>query len=172
MQENGCGKDAKPTGLSDLVWINLAAMGFSLAHTLVDLGIVLGQSSPRYVVQQALLPVLLAALYTWWGWTLAKAVEGVKSGLVGLMAFGVAWVVVANGVTIIYCMPPCGSVPLYADTLHIGNLILGPTAAYFAYMAFRRISVSERRFAILGTVIVMLVFLVTFFALEASMIGH
>jgi hypothetical protein len=43
-------------------------------------------------------------------------------------------------VSIIYCLPPCGSVPFYGDTIHLGTLILGPLGAYLAYRAMRRSS--------------------------------
>jgi hypothetical protein len=33
---------------------------------------------------------------------------------------------------------PCGALPLYADALHLGNLVLGPLAAHLAYRAMRR----------------------------------
>jgi hypothetical protein len=114
-------------------------MGFSLVHTLADAGIVFGASSSGSEVQQsfATLTVLIGLMYTWWAWVFARAVGGANSGLVGLMAFDVLWVGL-NGVSIIYCLPPCGSVPLYGDTLHLGTLILGPLAAYFAYRAMRR----------------------------------
>ena len=97
------------------LWVILAvaAMGFSLVHTLIDFGIILGSSSSRFGVQQSLLSVLIGVLYTWWAWVFAKAVGGAKSWLVGLMVFDVLWVG-GNGLTIIYCPPPvarCQSMP-------------------------------------------------------------
>ena len=90
-------------------------MGFSLVHTLVDFALIALES--RFGVQQSLLSVLSGLLYTWWAWVFAKAVGGMKSWLVGLMVFDVLWVG-GNGLTIVYCPPPCGfSVPLYADAL-------------------------------------------------------
>ena len=73
------------------------------------------------------------------GWVFAKAVGGAKSWLVGLMVFDALWVG-GNGLTIIYCPPPCSSLPFYAASLHLGNLILAGLATYFAYRAMRRIS--------------------------------
>jgi len=64
-------------------------MGFSLVHTLVDFGIILGSSSSRLGVQQSLLSVLIGVLDSWWAWVFAKAVGGAKSWLVGLMVFDV-----------------------------------------------------------------------------------
>ena len=121
-----------PVGAAGWLWVNLAvaAMGFSLVHTLVDFALIALES--RFGVQQSLLSVLIGLLYTWWAWVFAKAVGGTKSWLVGLMVFDVLWVG-GNGLTIVYCPPPCSSLPFYADALHVGNLILAPLATYFAY---------------------------------------
>src|SRR5215204_1073418 len=152
------------------LWVILAvsAMGFSLVHTLVDFGIILGPSSSRLGVQQSLLSVLIGVLYTWWAWVFAKAVGGTKSWLVGLMVFDILWVG-GNGLTIDYCPPPCGSVPFYADALHVGNLILAPLATYFAYRAMRRISVPGSWLVMVGNIIIMLSFVIAIVAVLASL---
>jgi NO-binding membrane sensor protein with MHYT domain len=72
-------------GTPGWLWVNLAAMGLSLGHTVADLGIIFGSLSSGFGVKQSLLSVLIAVLYTWWAWALAKAVGGAKSWLVGLM---------------------------------------------------------------------------------------
>jgi hypothetical protein len=135
------GRIRQPVGAPGWLWVILAvaAMGFSLGHTVADLGIIFGSLSSSFGVQQSLLSVLIGALYTWWAWALAKTVGGAKSWLVGLMVFDILWVG-GNGLTIFECPPPCSAVPVYADTLHLGNLILAPLATYFAYRAMRRIS--------------------------------
>src|SRR5215203_4521226 len=70
--------------------------------------------------------------------------------------------------SIIYCLPPCGSVPLYGDTLHLGTLILGPLAAYFAYRAMRRSSsVRGSWLAMAGNVVIMVALLVAILAVLA-----
>jgi hypothetical protein len=148
------GRIRQPVGAPGWLWVILAvaAMGFSLVHTLVDFGIIFGSSSSRIGVQQSLLSVLIAVLYTWWAWAFAKAVGGAKSWLVGLMAFDVLWVG-GNGLTILACPPPCSAVPVYADTLHLGNLILAPLATYFAYRAMRRISGPTSLLVMVGNII-------------------
>ena len=114
-----------------------------------------------------MLTVLIGLLYTWWAWVFARAVGGANSGLVGLIAFDILWVVL-NGLSIIYCLPPCGSVPLYGDTLHLGTLILGPLAAYFAYGATRRSSsVRGSWLATAGNVVIMVALLVSILAVLA-----
>ena len=155
-----------PSGL----WVILAvaAMGFSLVHTLVDFGIILGPSSSRLGVQQSLLSVLIGVLYSWWAWVFAKAVGGAKSWLIGLMVFDVLWVG-GNGLTIIYCPPPYSSLPVYADTLHLGNLILAPLATYFAYRAMRRISVSGSWLVTVGNLIIMVALVIAIIAVLASL---
>ena len=63
-----------PVGTPGWLWVNLAAMAFSLGHTVADLGIIFGSLSSGFGVPQSLLSVLIAVLYTWWAWVLAKAV--------------------------------------------------------------------------------------------------
>jgi hypothetical protein len=158
-----------PVGAAGWLWVTLAvaAMGFSLVHTLVDFALIALES--RFGVQQSLLSVLIGLLYTWWAWVFAKAVGGTKSWLVGLMVFDVLWVG-GNGLTIVYCPPPCGfGVPLYADALHVGNLILAPLATYFAYRAMRRISVPGRWLVMVGNIIIMLAFVIAIIAVLASL---
>ena len=148
-----------PVGASGWLWVNLAAMGFSLVHTMADAGILFGSSSPGSEVPLSLFTVLIGLVYTWWAWVFARAVGGANSGLVGLMAFDVLWVV-PNGVAIIFCLPPCGSVPFYGDATHLGPLILGPLGAYLAYRAVRRSSVRGSWLAMAGNVVIMVALLV------------
>jgi hypothetical protein len=67
-------------------------------------------------------------------------------------------------VSIIYCLPPCGSVPFYGDTIHLGTLILGPLGAYLAYRAMRRSSVRGSWPAMVGNVVIMVALLAAIFA--------
>jgi hypothetical protein len=133
-----------------------------------EVAIALIAPGPRFGVQQSLLSVLIGLLYTWWAWVFAKAVGGTKSWLVGLMVFDVLWVG-GNGLTILACLPPCGSVPVYADALHVGNLILAPLATYFAYRAMRRISVPGSWLVMVGNIIIMLAFVIAIVAVLASL---
>jgi hypothetical protein len=159
-------KTRTPVGAAGWLWVNLTAMGFSLVHTLVDFALITLGSG--FSVQQSLLSVLIGLLYTWWAWVFAKAVGGTKSWLVGLMAFDVLWVG-GNGLTILACLPPCGSVPFFADALHVGNLILAPLATYFAYRAMRRISVPGSWLVMVGNIIIMLAFVIAIVAVLASL---
>ena len=159
-----------PVGTPGWLWVILAvaAMGFSLMHTLVDFGIILGSSSSRFGVQQSLLSVLIGVLYTWWAWVFAKAVGGAKSWLVGLMVFDLLWVG-GNGLTIMACPPPCSALPVYADTLHLGNLLLAPLATYVAYRALRRMSGPVSWRVMVGNAIIMMALVIAIIAVLASL---
>ena len=173
MEGSSMERTRTPVGAPGWLWVNLAAMGFSLVHTIADFGIILG-SSPSLQVQQSVLTsvltVLIGLLYAWWAWVLVRAVGGTRSGLVGLMAFDVLWVG-ANGVSILACLPPCGTaLPFYADAVHLGTLILGPLAAYFAYRAMRRSSsVRGSWLAMAGNVVIMVAFLVAILAVVTGL---
>ena len=165
---SGMERTRTPVGTPGWLWANLAAMGFSLGHTVADLGIIFGTLSSGFGVPQSLLSVLIAVLYTWWAWAFAKAVGGAKSWLVGLMVFDVLWVG-GNGLTIMECPPPCSAVPVYADALHLGNLILAPLATYFAYRAIRRISGPTSWLVMVGNIIIGLALVIAIIAVLTSM---
>jgi hypothetical protein len=164
------GRIRQPVGAPGWLWIILAvaAMGFSLGHTLVDFGIIFGSLSSPFGMQQTLLSVLIAVLYTWWAWVFAKAVGGAKSWLVGLMVFNILWVG-GNGLTILACPPPCSAVPVYADTLHLGNLILAVLATYFAYRAIRRIPGPTSWLVMVGNIIIVAALVIAIIAVLASL---
>ena len=157
-----------PVGAAGWLWVTLAvaAMGFSLVHTLVDFALIALES--RFGVQQSLLSVLIGLLYTWWAWVFAKAVGGTKSWLVGLMVFDILWVG-GNGLTIIECPPPCSAVPVYADALHLGNLILAALATYFAYRAIRRTSGPTSWLVMVGNIIIMVGLVIAIIAVLTSL---
>ena len=163
------GRVRQPVGAPGWLWIVLAvaAMGFSLTHTVVDFGIFIGSSSP-FGVQQSVLSVLIGVLYTWWAWVFAKAVGGATSWLVGLMAFDLLWVG-GNGLTIMACPPPCSALPVFADTLHLGNLLLAPLATYVAYRALRRMSGPVSWGVMASNAIIMLALVIAIIAVLASL---
>ena len=164
------GRIRQPVGAPGWLWVLLAvaAMGFSLVHTLVDFGILFGSSASRFGVPQSVLSVLIGGLYSWWAWVFAKAVGGATSWLVGLMAFDVLWVG-GNGLSIMECPPPCSALPVYADTLHLGNLLLAPLATYFAYRAMRRMPGPRSWRVMVGNGIIMLTLVVAIIAVLASL---
>jgi hypothetical protein len=84
------------------------------------------------------------------------------------MVFDILWVG-GNGLTIFACPPPCSAVPVYADALHLGNLILAPLAAYFAYRAIRRISGPTRWPVVVGNIIIVGGLVIAIVAVLASL---
>ena len=112
--------------------------------------------------------MVIGVLYTWWAWVSAQAVGGATSWLVGLMAFDVLWVG-GNGLTIMACPPPCSALPVDADTLHLGNLILGLTGAYVAYRAMRRMAGPGSWRVMVGNGIIMLALVIAMIAGLASL---
>jgi hypothetical protein len=60
-------------------------------------------------------------------------------------------------------------VPVYADTLHLGNLILAALATYFAYRAMRRISGRGSWLVIVGNIIIMLALVIAIIAVLTSL---
>ena len=159
----------QPVGAPGWLWVLLAvaAMGFSLVHTVVDFGIFVGPSASRFGVQQSVLSVLIGVLYTWWAWVFAQAVGGAKAWLVGLMAFDILWLG-SNGLTIMACPPPCSALPVFADTLHLGNLILAPLATYVAYRAMRRMSGPSSWRVMVGNVMALVITITALLASLAS----
>ena len=163
------GRIRQPVVAAGWLWVLLAvaAMGFSLVHTVIDFGIFLG-SSARFGVQQSVLSGLIGVLYSWWAWVFAQALGGAKSWLVGLMAFNVLWVG-GNGLTIMACPPPCSALPVFADALHLGNLLLAPLATYVAYRALRRMSGPVSWGVMASNAIIMLALVIAIIAVLASL---
>src|SRR5215212_2885292 len=157
-----------PVGAAGWLWVTLAvaAMGFSLVHTLVDFALIALES--RFGVQQSLLSVLIGLLYTWWGWVFAKAVGSeVLAGWPYGVRCTLGWRQWPHDRLL---PPPCGfGVPLYADALHVGNLILAPLATYFAYRGMRRISGPGSWLVMVGNIIIMVAFVIAIIAVLASL---
>jgi hypothetical protein len=72
------GRFRQPVGAPNWLWVILAvaAMGFSLGHTVADLGIIFGSLSSSFGVKQSLLSVLIGVLYSWWAWVFAGQLAG------------------------------------------------------------------------------------------------
>jgi hypothetical protein len=84
------------------------------------------------------------------------------------MVFDILWVG-GNGLTILACPPPCSAVPVYADTLHLGNLILAPLATYFSYRAIRRMSGPTSWLVMVGNIIIGLALVIAIIAVLTSL---
>lgn len=115
--------------------LNALALGFSLAHVLVDWHIGLfGASTPDLSGTQAALVGLVCALYAWWAVALAAA-QGTRSGLLALAVLSGGWSVLGNGLPLFLCLPPCDDAFPYQDLAHAGNLLFGAWAAYESWRA-------------------------------------
>jgi hypothetical protein len=60
-------------------------------------------------------------------------------------------------------------VPVYADALHLGTLILAPLAAYFAYRAIRRMSGPTSWLVMVGNIIIGLALVIAIIAVLTSL---
>ena len=115
-----------------------AALSFSLCHTLVDWHIGLfGETSQTLSPHQAALAWVTAALYGWWGWSLASAAAGQRSYLASVVVLTVGWALAGNGLVIVACPPPCpGGLP-HQDIVRVGSLVLGAVGGFAAWIAVR-----------------------------------
>ena len=119
--------------------LSAAALSLSLLHTLVDWHIGLfGSTSQVLSGGQAALMWMMAALYGWWGWSLAAAAGGQRAYLVSVLVLTAGWAFAGNGLVIAACLPPCpGGFP-HQDIAHLGSLVLGAiggAASWFALKA-------------------------------------
>lgn len=121
-------------------WLPLSAasLGFSLFHVLVDWHIGLfGATSQVLSAPQAALAWVTAALYGWWGWSLANAAAGRRSFLASVLVLTAGWAFAGNGLVIAACPPPCpGGFP-HQDIAHVGSLVLGAVGGYATWRGLR-----------------------------------
>ena len=59
--------------------------------------------------------------------------------------------------------------PVYADALHLGNLILAPLATYFAYRSMRRISGPTNWLVMVANIIIGLALVIAIIAVLTSL---
>lgn len=125
------------------MWVAMGALalGFSLAHALIDFQVGLfGPSSENMTAGQALLVTLVGLLYAWWGVSFAWAGSpGARAvGLAGLLVLAFVWSFLANGVVgVAACPPPCSAAWPYQDIAHFGNIIFGGLASAATWRAVR-----------------------------------
>jgi hypothetical protein len=118
------------------------AMGFSLAHMFLDfgLGVILGPPDAITAEQMPTLFIILvitAGVYGLWASALVVAVQGNRWAMAAtlpLCALGA----VGNGLTVLYCLPPCGAIAPIGDLAHIGSLVFGVWALYESGRALRQ----------------------------------
>lgn len=119
-------------GLAD-AWalLSVAALAFSLVHTLVDWHIGLFEpSGPTLAAVPAALMWLVAGIYGWWAWCLARAAVGDRSHLMGVVVLTLGWAFAGNGLVIFACLPPCPGAFPHQDLAHMGSLVCGALGSY------------------------------------------
>lgn len=119
-------------------WFWLSAVAFSLVHVLIDFSIGLwGQSSSVLSVVQVANIVLIAAIYGWWGLSLAWASRDSKRGLISLFGVTLIWPFLTNGLFAVLTCIVCPDAFPYQDISHFGSLIFGGLALYALWKAIR-----------------------------------
>ena len=111
--------------------LNALALAFSLAHAMADYGIIFGAPDSIDWGIAAYLGVS-SAVYGWWGWSLARAAAGSRSGLLNLLPLAGGWAIL-HGATFVFT--PITN--LLADVIHFGSLIFGVWAAYATWRVLR-----------------------------------
>ncbi len=119
------------------LWAQAAAIAFSYAHTLQDWIVGLfGTAEGVLSLTAALLLALTALVYA--GWSIALALHGDRAWMAAVFVFTFGWAFLVNGGAILFCLPPCGALPPYADIAHLGSLIFGGWASVLVWRRLRR----------------------------------
>ena len=130
------------------LWLSVAALGFSLLHTVLDLFLVLPRpTSGALSWPQEGMIVSVALVYGWWGYSLVDATGGGTGGRASLGVLGALWAV-ANGTSVVFCPPPC-AFPV-GDLAHLGSLACGALSAYASFVGLRGRPVDWRPAAVAG----------------------
>ncbi|HKW78442.1 MAG TPA: hypothetical protein VJQ09_05025, partial [Candidatus Limnocylindria bacterium] len=110
------------TLILSLHWLAIAC---SAAHSVGDALLISVLSAPAAVVYV----VLGVGAFTWWLYSLSRlARSDFRSGAWGAAAMALLWGALANGATVVFCMPPCAA-GAWADVIHVGSLVFGLAAA-------------------------------------------
>ena len=127
--------------LARCLQLNALALAFSLAHTVADYSVIFGTSDFNTWGVAVYLGVA-AAVYGWWGWSMARAVVGGYGALPSLLVLSSIWAVL-NGAT----FPYSPLTYILADVIHFGSLLFGLLAAYATLRVWRdgRVAVAPKR---------------------------
>jgi hypothetical protein len=117
--------------LTRCLQLNALALAFSLAHTVADYGVIFADVEFSSWSVAAYLGVS-AAVYGWWGWSMAQAVRGTRSSLWSLLVLSGVWAVL-HGAT----FPFTPLTLILADIIHFGSLLFGVWAAYATWQVLR-----------------------------------
>ncbi len=118
------------------LWTQAAAILFSYAHAIQDWFVGLfGTDRAVMTPSAAILLGLEGLLYAAWAVALALRADRAWMATAFVLTFG--WALGANGLSILFCLPPCRALPPYADIAHLGSLIFGAWASVVAWRELR-----------------------------------
>jgi hypothetical protein len=121
-----------PRELTRCLHLNALALAFSLAHVMADYAIVAVQAGPG-AWSPVLIVVVSSVAYGWWGWSMARAALGSRSGFYSLLVLSGVWAALLNGGSVVFT--PITNV--LADVIHFGCLLFGVWAAYTTWRLLR-----------------------------------
>jgi hypothetical protein len=106
------------------------AIGFSLAHMILDWHLDLfGASETSLSLAQAATLLIGSTLYAFWAMALTLAGQGNRRAMpVTILTAAIGGL--GNGLSIVFCLPPCSGAFPFGDLSHIGSLIFGAWAIY------------------------------------------
>ena len=115
------------------------AIGFSLMHVILDWHLDLFGPLVKTSLSgvQALTLVWGITVYAAWEVSLVLAVLGSRRALIatiGLCALGG----LGNGLSILFCLPPCPGAAPFGDISHIGSLVFGLWGVVESWRALRQ----------------------------------
>lgn len=122
-----------------LLWTQAGAIAFSFMHAILDWFVGLFGTDRAYLspVAAAFLG-LEGLLYAGWAIALTLALAGERTWLAVVFVFTFGWALLANGASIVFCLPPCPALSPYGDVAHLGSLIFGASASVVAWRQVRR----------------------------------
>jgi hypothetical protein len=121
------------------LWSQAGAIAFSYAHAVLDWFVGLFGTDRGYLSPKAATFLgLEGVLYAGWAIALALAMRGERSWMAIVLVFTFGWGFLANGTSIVFCLPPCAALAPYGDVVHLGTLIFGAWGSLEAWSQVRR----------------------------------
>lgn len=139
-----------------LLWTQGAAIAFSFAHAIMDWFVGLfGTDRANLSPAAASLLGLEGLMYAGWATALALALGGERTWMAVVFVFTVGWAFLANGGSILFCLPPCPALLPYGDIAHLGSLIFGAWASIVAWRRVRGSGAPVARGAVLLAILLL-----------------
>ncbi|HET8568959.1 MAG TPA: hypothetical protein VFM93_08245 [Candidatus Limnocylindria bacterium] len=122
-----------------LLWTQASAIAFSFTHAVLDWFVGLFGTDRAYLSPTAAaLLGLEGILYAAWAVALPLALRGERTWMAVVLTFSFGWAFLANGTSIVFCLPPCPALSPYGDISHLGTLLSGAWASVVAWRQVRR----------------------------------